>query len=218
VSEDKSLYTLRNLQSGENEDGHLYHVISKEHIDEVEKSWKPVLQSHLSDLKEKHQFDTDAFDAQKFTDEAGKLNIQDAHWRWEKKYELFSTQIGYSSCALVCDGNIQGLGVFDITEKYKSRIITEKKTGVVYIEYIATAPWNRKQINNQMYGGIGLALVTHAINVSFDEGMEGRIGLHSLPQAEGFYKNVCNMEDFGIDADKNMRYFEMSHEQAADWL
>jgi len=86
VSEDKSLYSLRNLHTGKDENGYLYHVISKEHINDVEKSWKPILQSHLSDLKGRHQYYTEGFDAQKFVDEAGKLNIQDAHWQWEKKY------------------------------------------------------------------------------------------------------------------------------------
>ena len=44
---------------------------------------------------------------------------------------------------------------------------------------------------------------------------QGRIGLHSLPQANGFYANACGMTDLGADADhQGLRYFEMTPEQA----
>lgn len=36
--------------------------------------------------------------------------------------------------------------------------------------------------------GVGTALVTAAVALSEDEGFKGRIGLHSLPQAEDFYR------------------------------
>lgn len=38
-------------------------------------------------------------------------------------------------------------------------------------------------------------------------------GLHSLPQANGFYANTCGMTDLGPGYD-NLRYFEMTPEQA----
>ncbi len=40
-------------------------------------------------------------------------------------------------------------------------------------------------------------------------------GLHSLPQANGFYANTCGMTDLGPDPGyDNLRYFEMTPEQA----
>ena len=49
------------------------------------------------------------------------------------------------------------------------------------------------------------------------ENMEfsGRIGLHSLPQANSFYANTCGMTDLGADpAYEGLCYFEMTSEQA----
>lgn len=124
----------------------------------------------------------------------------------------------YSSCSIVCDGMVQGLGYFDLSGKNRSRNSDDKPIGILYIDFIASAPWNRKQIENRKYVGVGEALITHAINLSIDEDMDGRFGLHSLPQAENFYSNRCGMKDYGYDEEKKMKYFEMSTEQAAEWL
>jgi hypothetical protein len=43
------------------------------------------------------------------------------------------------------------------------------------------------------------------------------MGLHSLLDAEGFYRGICNMTDLGIDPDpvhEGLRYFEMTATQA----
>ena len=46
-----------------------------------------------------------------------------------------------------------------------------------------------------------------------------RIGLHSLPQANGFYANTCGMTDLGADLDhRGLRYFEMTPEQAQAFI
>ncbi len=218
MSEESSLYPLLNLHTGEPEDARLHYTVSEQRISDLESSWKPILEKHMTNLKERHGYGSEQFDKQKFFDEAGELMIQDAHWNWSKKYDYYSSHLGYSSCCLVCDDKIQGIGFFDHSENFKSKIKNSKSMGIVYVECIATAPWNRNKIERQQYAGVGEVLITYAIEVSLDEGMNGRIGLHSLPQAEKFYREKCNMEDFGIDADKNMKYFEMSEEKAAEWL
>ena len=44
------------------------------------------------------------------------------------------------------------------------------------------------------------------------------MALHSLPQAERYYRDVCGMTDLGPDpAYDNLRYFEMTAEQAAEF-
>lgn len=58
-----------------------------------------------------------------------------------------------------------------------------------------------------------------AIAFSEQEGFKGRIGLHSLPQAENFYRDRCGMIDLGPDATyQNLRYFEMTPDQAKAFL
>jgi hypothetical protein len=45
-----------------------------------------------------------------------------------------------------------------------------------------------------------------------EAGCEGRIGLHSLLEAEGFYRP--SFQDLGFDPAEDLRYFEMNEEQA----
>jgi hypothetical protein len=54
--------------------------------------------------------------------------------------------------------------------------------------------------------------------LSEEEGFKGRIGLHSLPQADEFYR-LRGMTDLGTDqTNQNLRYFEMTAEQARAFL
>jgi hypothetical protein len=50
----------------------------------------------------------------------------------------------------------------------------------------------------------------------------GRIGLHSLPQADTFYGERCGMPNLGLDVAYSpsfpLRYFEMTDSQAATYL
>lgn len=63
--------------------------------------------------------------------------------------------------------------------------------------------------------GKSSALMRVAIEVSRSESFKGRVGLHSLPQACAFYRNVCKMSDLGADADYHgLVYFEMTEDQA----
>ena len=65
------------------------------------------------------------------------------------------------------------------------------------------------------YHGVGSILIKAAVALSEDSEFHGRIGLHSLPQANDFYANTCGMTDLGIDPDyEGLRYFEMTPEQA----
>ena len=51
------------------------------------------------------------------------------------------------------------------------------------------------------------------------EGFKGRIGLHALPQSEGFYASKIGMTDMGKDPGyHDLRYFEMTAEQAENFI
>jgi Arm DNA-binding domain len=85
--------------------------------------------------------------------------------------------------------------------------------------HVSPKTWNRAEFAKPRYRGVGTALLTAAIDLSLEEGFHGRIGLHSLTQAESFYRNACGMSDLGIDSNyDNLRYFEMTSEQAAAFL
>ena len=54
-----------------------------------------------------------------------------------------------------------------------------------------------------------------AVQVSLEEGFNGLIGLHSLEQAESFYRDRCKMIDMGINlGESDLRYFETTPEIA----
>jgi hypothetical protein len=72
-------------------------------------------------------------------------------------------------------------------------------------------------VKEPLYKGVGHLLLAAAINLSFNEEFSGRVGLHALPQAESWYRDVCKMTDLGPDGTK-MRYFEMTEAQARAFL
>jgi len=66
---------------------------------------------------------------------------------------------------------------------------------------------------------VGQLLFATAVNLSFDEELGGRVGLHSLPGAKTFYRKVLKLTDFGPDSEyRGLCYFELSEEQAAIFL
>lgn len=211
---------LKDLQNGCFVEAAIFDYINEDHISNIEKNWQPVFSRHLSKLKEKHNnYDTDKSVYKAFYQEAGRLMIQDASWNWRTKYKYISQQpFAYSGCAIEYDSKIQGLGYFDLGPSRISKLVTHKQTSILYVEYVATAPWNRCQIERQQYSGVGSAIILHALKLSAEEEMNGRIGLHSLPQSEEFYRDKWKMTDLGYGQGSELRYFEMSEEVAAEWL
>jgi hypothetical protein len=62
--------------------------------------------------------------------------------------------------------------------------------------------------------------MAEAIHVSLGRGADGRVGLHSLPQAERFYSERCGMVRVGRDIPPypDLVYFEYFERAGADWL
>jgi hypothetical protein len=90
---------------------------------------------------------------------------------------------------------------------------------VVYVDYVESAPWNiRGATATPRFFGVGTVLIAEAVHLSLEMGLAGRVGLHSLPQAEAFY-NRCRMTRIGPDqAYYDLTYFEFTSQQASDWL
>ncbi len=101
--------------------------------------------------------------------------------------------------------------MIDILKK-RCQIESQYRRRLVYISALATGPWNRPEINNHpTYRGVGRNLVNFAIARSEALGYQGRIGLHSLPRALGFYsKLTIGLLDCGPDPEvpDNLVYFE----------
>jgi hypothetical protein len=161
-------------------------TMSSKHIDDFDKFWKSELITSIE---------------------------EDAHWEWKKKFEeTFS--INYERYAIECQEITQGLMILEI-DLHRSRIDPHKN--LVYVECLATAPWNRKSFKDLIiYKGVGSVLLGFAINLSVELEYKGRIGLHSLPNAELFYQKL-GMKSFGSDPEyKGLKYFELSANAAQE--
>ena len=169
-----------------------------------------IAESHLKDVETSWQASLNALAGQK-----GAPVQESRHWDWRAKMESFQGLLGFPSFAIRCLGETQGLMI--VTTLESCRIPAQKGKPLVYVEYLEAAPWNRAALaGQQRYIGVGSSMVGAAIQLSLDEGFDGRIGLHSLPQADKWYQIKCKMIDCGNDPYKqNLRYFEMTATEAA---
>lgn len=143
---------------------------------------------------------------------------QSWHWNWRQKVLNIQGLLGNKGASVTCQGVTQGLMLVDLTRA--ARLPDAVGKPMVYVDYLEVAPWNWSGFSqSQRYKGVGLALMTDAVMLSDVEGFKGRLGLHSLPQSEKFYRDRCKMTDLGPDAAYgNLRYFEMNAEQAQAFI
>ena len=140
------------------------------------------------------------------------------HWEWDRKVARVHGLLGFQGFSVVAQAVTQGLAQVDLTKSGREPGHAGKP--IVYLDYLEVAPWNRPDLGNvPRLRGVGTALLSAAVALACDEGFQGRIGLHSLPQADSFYRDRCGMTDLGPDpAYQDLRYFEMTAEQAQTFL
>ena len=141
-----------------------------------------------------------------------------AHWRWERKFSVTERLLSFPTWAVEADGQPQGLMLLKTDGEY-GRLPGQAGRPLVYVMFLATAPWNLPQVApNPRFRGCGLALMRAAVEVGFDLGFKGRIGLHALPQSVAFYTR-WGLLSTGADADKGgLPYFEMPEATAAEFI
>jgi hypothetical protein len=146
---------------------------------------------------------------------------QHAHWDWNRKVRAVSGLLAYQFLGIECKGEMQGL-MLTGTVGHVCRISSQAEKPLLTVHFLASAPWNLPDFaDDPRFGLVGKTFVAAAIQLSLDNGFHGRIGLHSLPQAESFYLDDCGMTDLGIDAGpgrESLRYFEMTPNQANIFL
>lgn len=193
---------LLNTERGEPEAAELWDAITDAQLADWEAEWVPETFKAVQKLHrrgvERHQWP------------------QSRHWDWRAKVAELKGLLGAQGFSIMCAGMTQGMMTLDMGSK---RCLLESQRGqhLIYVDYVENAPWNRKDLVNTepRYCGVGSIFIRTAIEVSRLEGFKGRIGLHSLPQSESFYRNKCGMTDLGKDSNyQDLRYFEMTPEQA----
>jgi hypothetical protein len=196
-----SIVYIRHAATGEMAEATLFHQITEEHLVLWKANWLPVMHQTREELKE------------------NKVPVrdwpEDLHWDWDAKLKHYGGLMAYRTFCLICQEQVQGLMILDMT-KQLARLPSQAEKPLGYIEFLATAPWNRKAVTGTpAFRGVGGALMHVAIQVSIEDEFQGRIGLHSLPRANDFYEKVCGMTHVGPDPKKQgLCYFEMTPEQA----
>ena len=192
---------LFNVARGEPEPAELWDAITEQQLADWEREWEP------ASLKAVQRLSRAGVERKNWP--------QSRHWNWRKKVVALQGMLAYPGFSIVCDGLTQGMMIVD-TVKKRCRLDSQKGQHLVYLKFVETAPWNRGELfDPPRYRGIGSILIRAAVTLSEESEFHGRIGLHSLPQANGFYANTCGMTDLGADPNyEGLRYFEMTPEQA----
>ena len=139
------------------------------------------------------------------------------HWRWERKWRAATGASRFFG--VESGGDIQGLMAVRLDKT--CRLPEQAGQPLVYVDYLAAAPWNDAPMLARIaqaprLSRVGSVLLQGAVHLSLSQGWRGRLGLHGLPQAARFYREICGMTDLGTDAAyEGLPYFEMTVEQAA---
>jgi len=178
--------------------------ICPEHVDDFENFWKPAM------IERRRQLTSSA--------ELMSANLQDLGWHWREKQAVREKRMEWESFAIEYNDVTQAM-MFVRTQGF-ALAPGQEKMPLIYIDLVSVAPWNRKGFTPKpKYKGLGPILMGTAISLSVSEGCAGRVGLHSLPQSENFYRDYCKMSELAPDpAKESLVYFEFTPEQAQDFL
>lgn len=110
--------------------------MTQKHLDDASSLWKPLLTG---------------------------TGIGDEDWNWNEKSRNAKLLPGEEFYAVECEGITQGLMLIEILKK-RCQIESQHHLRLVYIEALATAPWNRPAIQSPpTYKSVGSNLINFAI-------------------------------------------------------
>lgn len=147
--------------------------------------------------------------------------LESGHWDWRNK--AARQRHWHTLVTVECEGEIQGVMA---VENFLRRSVPTPSMWVLYLDYIEIAPWNtrvpldrtRPVVREPRFTRVGTLLLGEAIRMSFGAAAGGRVGLHSLRQAEDFYAR-CGMTRIGLDPNYyDLVYFEYADDVAAAQL
>lgn len=139
---------------------------------------------------------------------------EDREWNWEELCrDALSNNYWEATGLQTPDGRFQGAIIYSADAKS----VLNPKAGAIYVDNLATAPWNRRRVNgNPEFGAVGPELLCQAVHHSHLLGFRGRIILASLPRAIAFYVGK-GFVDTGTTIE-NWPVLELPLEQARNWL
>jgi GNAT superfamily N-acetyltransferase len=128
-------------------------------------------------------------------------------WDWARKRREEVQVPRWRGLSVVAKGMTQGLML--VSAPAFAPKATRFGSRLLYIEYLEVAPWNQSAAGGPRIKGVGSALVVAALELSRAWGFHGRVGLHSLPQARGFYDRLGFVNLGPDDSCEGFSYFVM---------
>jgi hypothetical protein len=219
VSDLLGSYQLPSPERGDPVLVELFQGVEEQQIQFIETHWMPVLRQlqNQAILKVKSKSIADDIDRRNaFIQAQSSVGSPDGHWDWRDKMEEAAKE-AHASFFVRHENSVEA--IMECRLLHFAREPSQANQPAVYVNHVAVAPWNRNEIKNpRNIAKLGDLMIATAISLSLDEGFSGRTGLHSLPQAEGFYLN-CGMSDLGLDNHYGgLRYFEFTSAQAAAFI
>lgn len=141
------------------------------------------------------------------------VQLGDSHWDWLKKSFAYKDD-EYKWFFLYAQDKPQAVCLI-----YHPKESELTGSNIFYIEYIAVAPWNRKNpMHQREFSGLGMLLIQFvtkyaAINLNLTLGFS----LHSLPSAIPFYQHIGMQCIEGKEKD-GLKFFEMPCEVANKYM
>lgn len=140
-----------------------------------------------------------------------RLNrLDDLNWNWTNK-ALVCNSDDYKWFFLEADGKIQAACII-----YFPKISRLDGEPIFYVDYVATAYWNRgRPGHSKKFGHVCRKLIAYASSYGSEElGYRAGFCLHSIPTAESYYRNL-GLSEYDHDEDKeNLRYYEAPQDVA----
>lgn len=145
-------------------------------------------------------------------------HLEHGHWEWGEKIKESAHLLSCPTLAIEYADETQGLMLVQ-TDGHFGKLPQQIDKPLVYVVYLATAPWNLRALGAMpRFSGVGLVMLHAAIQMSVDNEFKGRIGLHSLPQAEKFYERQ-GFQCLGVDLEKEgLKYYELSPQAASEFI
>ena len=86
--------------------------------------------------------------------------------------------------------NARLIGLQDKAGNLQAMAKYSKKSDHIYVDYLATAPWNFSSNDSRRVKGAGAGAIVELINLSVQSGKKGKIKLVALDGAVPFYKHL----------------------------
>lgn len=106
------------------------------------------------------------------------------------------------------------IGIRDTSGNLQSAATYIEQDDALFVEYLASAPWNVKGDDSRRMKGAGSAAIEALVLESVKRGRGGALRLESLEGAVGFYEKI----GFQRKSNDNVPEMELSAEDAKKWL